>query len=42
MHQDKLKTKPTTNEYIKGWNLIFGKKEQSSKPSEIEILSKGS
>ena len=25
MHQDKLKTKPTTNEYIKGWNRIFNK-----------------
>ena len=25
MHQDKLKTKPTTDEYIKGWNRIFNK-----------------
>ena len=25
MHQYKLKTKPTTDEYIKGWNRIFNK-----------------
>ena len=45
MHQDKLKTKPTTDEYIKGWNRIFNKslKDKSFRkeskhqaPSEIK------
>ena len=33
MHKDKFKTKPSTKEYVEGWNRIFGKKEQSPKPS---------
>ena len=57
MHQDKLKTrrrsfgeasrnyKPTTNEYIKGWNHIFNKslkdksfrKKSKSGPSESKV-----
>ena len=47
MHQDKLKTKPTTNEYIKGWNRIFNKslkdksfrKKNKSVPSESKALN---
>ena len=34
MHQDKFRTKAATKEYIEGWNRIFGKKKQSSKPAD--------
>jgi hypothetical protein len=34
MHQDKFRTKPATKKYINGWNRIFGKKKQSSKPAD--------